>query len=113
LFGFDERALQDFVRRLTQLLLRDARHFRETRETRLNLVGKSFRTDAQAGQQRRHDPVVLRHKRAQDVQWLDLLMIVPGGNFLCCLNGFLRFQREFVEAEHAPIPIRNSVFVLH
>src|SRR5437879_2751148 len=38
------------------------------------------------------------------MQWLDLLMIVPGGDFLSRLNGFLRLQCEFVEAEHVLSP---------
>ena len=63
-------------------------------------LGQSFRADAQTRQKRRHNPVVLRDERAQQVQRLDLLMVVPRGNVLRRLNGFLSFQCEFVEANH-------------
>src|SRR5882762_10889906 len=38
------------------------------------------------------------------MQRLDLLMIVPRGNILRRLNCFLRFECEFVEAEHVLSP---------
>ncbi len=56
-----------------------------------NLARQRFRTHAQPREQRRNDAVMLRDERAQKMQRLDLLMIVPRGNVLCRLNGFLRF----------------------
>jgi hypothetical protein len=41
------------------------------------------------------------------MQRLDLLMIVPRGNVLRRLNGFLSLQCEFVEADHLLLP-RNQ-----
>jgi hypothetical protein len=34
------------------------------------------------------------------VQRLNLLIVVPGSDILCRLDGFLGFEREFVEADH-------------
>ena len=64
-FRSNERALQDFVGCRAQMLLRRAGHFRETPHPFFDLARQGFRAHAQTRQQRRHDPVVLRHERAQ------------------------------------------------
>ena len=50
--------------------------------------------NAQAGKQRRHHAVGLRNERHQQVNRLDLLVLVPRGNFLGALDRFSYLGRQ-------------------
>jgi len=89
LLGFDKGTLQNFVRcRLNCCCATPVTFGRRAKSASISQL--MFRADAQAGQQRRNDPVALRHESSQEMQRLDLLMIVPGCDLLRRLNCFLR-----------------------
>jgi hypothetical protein len=89
------------------LLLRNACHFRKAAKAHFDIAREGLRPNTQTGQQRRHNAVVLGYKRGQQMQRLDLLMVMPCGDVLCRLNGFLRFECEFVEADHLLVPLSS------
>ena len=70
----------------------------------LDFARQRFRAHPQTRQQRRHDAVMLGDQRAEQVQRLDLLIVVPRGDILRRLHGFLSFECEFVETDHGGAP---------
>jgi hypothetical protein len=91
------------------LLLRDARDFGEAPQGKFDFPRKGFRGRAKTLEKRAHDAIVLRDKGGEEMQRLDHLMIVAGGNLVRFLECFLGFDGQLVKTEHGRLDCRLDV----
>jgi hypothetical protein len=80
------------------MLRSHARNFWQPAKRRFHISRQRFRRCAKPSKQWTHYSIRLRNQCSEKVQRLDLLLIVPRGNFLRFLKSFLGFNRQFVEA---------------
>ncbi len=99
-FGFVKSALNRFIEGLAELLLGEPADLGQATQCRFYVAGQRLGTHPETRQQRRHNAVTLFHQRAEQVHGLNLLLLVPPGDFLRLLQGFLRFYGQFVESHH-------------
>src|SRR5215472_4618366 len=101
--GFFKRRLEHVIERAAQVLLGEALHFWQARDLAIQLLGQSLGGNAEPRQQGRHNAVGLRHQRGEQMNRLNLLVLVPGGNFLGALHRFLRLHSHFFESQHTAL----------
>src|SRR6267378_3986964 len=95
-----EGPLENLIQRLAHVLLREALDSWQPANLFFNFLRQEFAANSQARQQRRHHAVGLRRQRREQVHRLNLLVFVPGGDFLCSLDGFLGLDRHFFKSQH-------------
>jgi hypothetical protein len=100
LTGFVGGALQSIVGRRAQVLLAGAGYLWQFREFCVGFRQERIRVNTQFSEQRGDHAFLLRGERRQHVQRLNLLMAQCCGPLLSFGHGFLRFDREFVHANH-------------
>jgi hypothetical protein len=98
--GFIERAFQDAIQSAAKVLLRESLHLGQALDLALDVLCEKFAANAESSEQRRHNAIGLVHKRSEQMDGFNRLVLVAPGNLLSLLKGFLSLDGHFVKTQH-------------
>ena len=98
--GFIERALQDVIQSAAKVLLGESLDFGQALDLALDVLCEKFAANAEPGEQRWHNTIGLLHKRGEQMDGFNRLVLVAPGNLLSLLKGFLGLDGHFVKTQH-------------